>query len=165
LEKTTDHIKVPRDISRMLLADEAVLLAVKQSRWKALFTPDTILVTSQRVIRYSPWGFLGLRRDIVDYRFEDMANFKASHGLLFAKLTIGHRFMSENLVLEHLPKGRVADISRLVGEHIGRARGSMTSIQIPQAQPPQDALGVLRMRFARGEITKEQFEEMKRTLG
>jgi uncharacterized membrane protein len=27
-----------------------------------------------------------------------------------------------------------------------------------------DALATLKMRFARGEITKEQFEEMRRTL-
>jgi uncharacterized membrane protein len=29
---------------------------------------------------------------------------------------------------------------------------------------PQDALNVLKIRFARGEITKEQFEEMRHTL-
>ncbi len=34
------------------------------------------------------------------------------------------------------------------------------------APPQQDtALEVLRRRYASGEITKEQFEEMKRTLG
>ncbi len=33
-------------------------------------------------------------------------------------------------------------------------------------QPSQDsALEILRRRYAAGEITKEQFEEMKRTLG
>lgn len=33
-------------------------------------------------------------------------------------------------------------------------------------QPSQDsALEILRRRYAVGEITKEQFEEMKRTLG
>jgi hypothetical protein len=150
----------------MLLAGEDVLLAVRQSRWKALFTPDTILVTSQRVIRYSPSGFLGFRKDIEDYRYEDMANFKVSKGLMFATVTIGHRFMSESLVLDHLPKRRVADMSRLVEENIGRTRGSMTSIQIPQvpARGSPDALEVLRLRFARGEITREQFEDMKRSL-
>ena len=52
MEQTKDHIKIPRDVTKMLLAEEQVLLAVKQSRWKVLFNPDTIVVTSQRVIRY-----------------------------------------------------------------------------------------------------------------
>ena len=34
-EQTSVHVKVPRDVSKMLLADEHVLLAVSQSRWKA----------------------------------------------------------------------------------------------------------------------------------
>ncbi len=31
--------------------------------------------------------------------------------------------------------------------------------------PKQDALEVLKLRYARGEITREQFEEMRRDLG
>jgi hypothetical protein len=164
LEKNNARIDVPADIRRMLLANEAVLLTVKQSRWKALFTPDTIVVTSQRVIRYSPSGFLGFKKDIEDYRYEDMANFKVNKGLMFATVIIGHRFMSESLILDHLPKGRVADISKTVEENIGHIRGTMASIQVPPQAPRRDALETLRLRFANGEITKEQFEEMKRTL-
>jgi hypothetical protein len=36
MEKTTVYIKVPREVSKMLLAGEQVFLAFKQSRWKAL---------------------------------------------------------------------------------------------------------------------------------
>ena len=63
MEQTKANIKIPRDISKMLLVEEQALLAVKQSRWKVLFNPDTIVVTSQRVIRYSPSGFLGIHKD------------------------------------------------------------------------------------------------------
>jgi hypothetical protein len=83
--------------------------------------------------------------------------------LLFATVTIGHRFMSESLVLDRLPKGRIAGMARIVEESIVRARSNVASIQIPQA-PAGNALEVLRLRFARGEVTKEQYEEMKRTL-
>ena len=31
--------------------------------------------------------------------------------------------------------------------------------------PRTESLEILRARFARGEVTKEQFEEMRRTLG
>ena len=163
MKQTKMHIKVPRDVSKMLLADEQVLLAVRQSRWKALFTPDTIVVTGQRVIRYSPSGFMGLHKDIEDYRYEDMANFKISKGVFFATVIISHRFMSESLVLDNLPKGSMNSISRAVEENISRTRGGTITKQYPP-DSSQDALGTLKMRFARGEITKEQFEEKRHTL-
>ena len=163
VEQKTSHIKIPSDISKMLLTDERLLLSVKQSRWKVLFYPDTIVVTSQRVIRYSPSGFLGLHKDIEDYRYEDMANFKIGRGPFFATITISHRFMSESFILDNLPKNSISAISRAVEENIGRVRGSTPS-KVTATDQPQDALAVLKMRFARGEITKEQFEEMRRTL-
>ncbi len=43
------------------------------------------------------------------------------------------------------------------------ARGTATNVRPPgSAQTP---LEILRMRYAKGEITKEQFDEMKRDLG
>lgn len=147
----------------MLLADEQVLLAVRQSRWKVLFYPDTIVVTGQRVIRYSPSGFLGLHKNIEDYRYEDMANFKINKGIFFATVIISHRFMSESLVLDNLPKGSMNGISRAIAESISRVRGGSPTKQV-SADSSLDALGILKVRFARGEITKEQYEEMRHTL-
>lgn len=163
MEQTRAHVNIPRDVSKMLLAEEQVLIAVKQSRWKVLFNPDTIVVTNQRVIRYSPSGFLGIHKDIEDYRYEDMANFKISKGLFFATVTISHRFLSESLILDNLPKGSMNGISRTIGENIGRVRGGTTA-KVAAPETSQDALATLKMRFARGEITKEQFEEMRHTL-
>lgn len=163
MEQTKVHFKIPRDVRRMLLVEEQVLLAVKQSRWKVLFNPDTIVVTSQRVIRYSPSGFFGIHKDIEDYRYEDMANFKVSRGLFFATVTISHRFNSETLILNNLPKRSMTDISKAVEENIGRVRGGTTA-KIATAEAPLDALSTLKMRFAKGEITKEQFEEIRHTL-
>jgi hypothetical protein len=163
MEQIDARVKIPRDVSKMLLTDEQVLLAVKQSRWKVLFNPDTIVVTSQRVIRYSPSGFLGIHKNIEDYRYEDMANFKISRGLFFATVTISHRFNSESLILDNFPNGSMNGISKAVEENIGRVRGSTTARPV-QMNSSQDALATLKMRFARGEITKEQFEEMRRTL-
>jgi len=157
------RIKAPRDIRKMLLADEQVQMAVKQSRWRNLFTPDTILLTNQRVIRYSPHGFLGWRKSIEDYRYEDMANFKITKGIIFATVTIGHRFMSESLVLDGLPKGLMTDVSRVVEENIRRVRAGTPSPAASNAVI-QDALETLKMRFARGEISQEQFEKMRDVL-
>jgi hypothetical protein len=162
--KTT---KVPNAIKKILLSDEQVIAVIKQSRLKAAITPDSIIITDQRIIRCSP-SAMGLRKEIEDYRYEDIANLKIDKGILFATITVKRRFMSENLILDDLPKGQADYISRVIQENLRRTSGATTSPvatnqQVP-VTPPEDPLQVLKLRFARGDITKEQFEEMKRAL-
>jgi len=159
--------KVPNAIKKMLLTDEQVMAVVKQSRLKAAITPDSIIVTNQRIIRCSP-SALGLHKQIEDYRYEDIANLKIDKGILFATITAKRRFMSEDLILDKLLKGQADYISRVIQENLRRMSGATTSpVATNQQTPPtspEDPLQVLKLRFARGEITKEQFAEMKRAL-
>jgi hypothetical protein len=162
--KTT---KVPNAIKKILLPDEQVIAVIKQSRLKAAITPDSIIITDQRIIRCSP-SAMGLRKEIEDYRYEDIANLKIDKGILFATITVKRRFMSEDLVLDKLLKGQADYISRAIQENLGRmssaAKSPVTTNQQVSLAPPEDPLQILKLRFARGEITKEQFEEMKRAL-
>lgn len=162
-----EKVNVPKAIARMLFADEMVIAKIRQSRLKKLFTPDSIFVTNQRVILYMP-RTMGLRKTIEDYRYEDMANFKADRGILFSTIVITQRFMSNNLVLDALPKGKADEIARIIHEgiklysnnpdpHVASARPSFE-------QPADDPLDVLKMRYARGEISQQQYEEMKQIL-
>jgi hypothetical protein len=167
MNKEGKTLKVPNAIKKMLLADEQVLAVVKQSRLKAAITPDSIIVTNQRIIRCSP-SALGLHKQIEDYRYEDIANLKIDEGILFAAITAKRRFMSEDLILDKLSKGQADYISRVIQENLRRMSGPATSQVTTNQQTPatsaEDPLQVLKLRFARGEITKEQFEEMKRAL-
>jgi hypothetical protein len=160
-------IKIPKAIKKMLLADEQVMAVIKQSRLKAAITPDSIIVTNQRIIRYSP-SSLGLHKEIEDYRYEDMANLKIDKGIMFARIIVKRRFMSEDLILDNLPEGQVDYIFRLIQENLRRIGSAITSPITADQQTPltssEDPLQVLKLRFARGEITKEQFEEMKEVL-
>ena len=160
-------IEVPNAIKKMLLADEQVMAVIKQSRLKAAVTPDSIIITNQRIIRYSPTA-LGLHKEIEDYRYEDIANLKIDKGIVFANITIKRRFMSEDLILDNLPRGQVDYISRVIQENLRRMSSApaspVTTNQRVSPTSPEDPLQVLKLRFARGEITKEQFEEMKRVL-
>jgi hypothetical protein len=161
------RLKVPGAIKKMLLTDEQVMAVIKQSRLKAAITPDSIIITNQRIIRYSP-STLGLHKEIEDYRYEDIANLKIDKGILFATITAKRRFMSEDLILDKLLKGRADYISRLIQENLRRISSAPASLVAANQQTrltlPEDPLQVLKLRFARGEITKEQFEEMKRVL-
>jgi len=160
-------LKIPKAIKKMLLADEQVMAVIKQSRLKAAITPDSIIITNQRIIRYSP-SSLGLHKEIEDYRYEDMANLKIDKGILFATITVKRRFMSEDLILDNLPEGQVDYVFRLIQENLRRMGNATTSSVTTNQQTPltssEDPLQVLKLRFARGEITKEQFEEMKKVL-
>jgi hypothetical protein len=160
-------IKVPNTIKKMLLADEQVMAVIKQSKLKAAITPDSIIITNQRIIRCSP-SALGLRKEIEDYRYEDIANLKIDKGIMFATITVKRRFMSEDLILDNLPRGQADYISRVIQENLRRMSSApaspVTTSQRTPPTSPEDPLQVLKLRFARGEITKEQFEEMKKAL-
>lgn len=163
---TDKNIKVPKVINEMLYEDEEVITFISQSRLRNIVTPDSIFVTSHRVILYSPHT-LGLRKAIEDYRYEDMANFKVERGILFSTIKIKQRFMSNDLVLENLPKGSVDKIARVVHEGIRRC-GSGTK-PVTTAPPTiesesDDPLKVLKLRYAKGEISKTEYEDMKQLL-
>ena len=161
------EFKVPKAIRKMLLADEQALAMIRQSRLKAAVTPDYIIITNQRIIRYSP-STLGLHKEIEDYRYEDIANLKIEKGILFATITLRRRFMSQDLILDNLPAGKVDYVFRLIQENLKRiSSASVSPVTTDQQAPPispEDPLQVLKLRFARGEITREEFEEMKRVL-
>ena len=162
--KTT---RVPNAVRKLLLADEQVLAVIKQSRLKAAITPDSIIITDQRIIRYSPTA-LGLHKEIEDYRYEDIANLRIDKGIMFATITARRRFMSQDLILDKLLKDQADYISRVIQENLRRISGATISPGTTNQQTPvassEDPLQVLRLRFARGEITREKFEEMKRAL-
>ena len=160
-------MKVPKVIEDILHEDEEVITTIRQSRLKEVVTPDSIFVTNHRLIRYSPHT-LGLRKSIEDYRYEDMANFKVERGILFATIRIKQRFMSEDLILSNLPKDGVDQIARLVHEGIRRVGSGIKlgSATTPQHVEPQseDPMKVLKLRYAKGEISKEEFEDMRQFL-
>jgi hypothetical protein len=168
MDETLKPVKVPGVISRMLYEDEEVLAAIRQSRLKKLFTPDSIFVTNHRIILYLPQS-LGLRKTIEDYRYVDMANFKVDRGILFSTITITQRFMSNDLVLDGLPKVKADKIARVIHEGIrnlgsGAKPGSTAAYAGTESQP-DNPLNVLKLRYARGEISQQQYEEMKKILG
>ena len=130
---------------------------------KELITPDCIIVTDHRIIRYSP-SALGLHKDVETYLYKDMANFVVHKGLIFATMIIRSRMMSDNLVIDNLPKGQMDVITKSVNEAIRRARSPASISHSAASVPTEDPIKLLKVRLAKGEITKEQFEEMRKLI-
>jgi hypothetical protein len=157
-------IKVPKAIRNMLYTDEEVIASICQSRLKQRVSPASLFITNHRILCYRPSNF-GLRNSIEDYHYKDIANFKVDRGILWATINVKQRFSGNDLILGNLPKGNIDIISRLVQEAIRRiGEGDKPGSVAVAGLQSDDPMKVLKLRYARGEITKEEFEEMKQLL-
>jgi hypothetical protein len=158
-----DIESVPDSVKKMLESGEQVIGVLRQSRLKELVTPDTLIFTDRRIIRHAP-SSLGLKVATETYLYQDMATFTLSKGVLFCSITIRTRMMSDSLVVENLEKGPADAIAKAVNQQIQIARSMASSPQAVATNQPEDPLKVLQLRLVKGEITKEQFEELKKLL-
>lgn len=163
METQEEIVNIPKAIKNMLRPDEYVIAAAQQSRMRSLFTPDSIFVTNLRIIKYAP-SALGLRKAIEDFLYVDVANFKVNKGIFLARITIRMRYSSDDCILDNLPKGKMDTISRVINEGIRRATEKSAPSQQVAGPQSDDPLKVLKMRLAKGEISKEEYEEMKQLL-
>lgn len=154
------EIKVPKDIQKLLIPGEEVIHSVRQARLEQAVTPDSIFVTTHRIIIRRPTT-LGLRKNITDYRYVDMANTEIKKGIINSSIHIKMRFLSEDCCLKGIPNKSAMNIFRTIQERIQLSRGGF---QRSQPEGGEDPLQILRVRFARGEITEEEYLSMKRAL-
>jgi hypothetical protein len=150
------EIDIPRDITELLIPGERVLHAVRQARLEQAITPDSIFVTTHRIIVRRPTA-LGLKRNITDYRYVDMANTRMEKGLINSSIYIDMRFLSEECCLKGIPNKNAAQIFRTIQEQI-------TGTPSISHQQREDPLTILKIRFARGEITRDEYISMKQAL-
>jgi hypothetical protein len=154
------EIDVPKDIREVLIPSERVLHAVRQARLEQALTPDSIFVTTHRIIVRRPTT-LGLRRNITDYRYSDMANTKIEKGIINSSIHIEMRFLSEDCVLKGIPNKSASRMFRTIEEQITRTRGGLPLVEEP---PVEDPLKILKVRLARGEISRGEYQSLKKEL-
>jgi len=152
------EIEIPKDIKELLIPGEKVLHSVRQARLEQAITPDSIFVTTHRVIVRRPTT-LGLKRNITDYKYTDMANTKIKKGFINSTIIIKMRFLSETCYLRGIPNKSAVKIFRTIQERIANTKGILGS-----SHETEDPLRVLKLRYAKGEITREEYLSMKRDL-
>ena len=163
------EIEVPNEVQDILEFDEKVLYAVQQAgiggKVRGL---ESIVVTERRVIKMKP-KTLGLRADIRDYLYKDMANVKLNKGLLRSGIRIQMRFMSEDVRIENIPKDGANKVFKAIQNGIaGRIGGGSThspdeNISKSQLDVADQIKKLAELKDA-GILTKEEFQAKKEEL-
>jgi hypothetical protein len=162
---TGKQIAIPKVIRDTMTRDEEVLYAVQQARLKQAIAPDSIFITNKRIIIHRPYT-LGLRREMEDYKYEDMANTVIDQGIISSTIAIKMRFLSDDVVLESIPRNIAREIFKTIQDGIaGRldfTTEPITSESLNKGK--ENLLLVLQERYIKGEITKRHYESMKKEL-
>jgi len=167
------RIDVPEDVKKELIPGEKVLHAVRQARIEQPITPDAIIVTTERVMIRRPKLF-GFTASNKDFRYSDMGNVIVHKGVLNSTIRVKMRFLSDDLMLRAIPNSEAPAISSTIQEGIdGRfegmdGEGSKTyrtpRMETERGSSNEDLLKILKLRYVKGEITREEYERMKRDI-
>ncbi len=140
--------------------DEEVLMVIRQTKnplkpGSSLITPEIIFATTKKIIIRIPPA-LGLRHNVESYPYEQIVDVKLKKGIFSSAIDINVPDSIYDGYIEAIPKDEAEDLVKLIYEKMEEKRGS--------SPDDDDPLTILKKRFAKGEISKEEYEEMKSVL-
>jgi hypothetical protein len=175
--KTTKAIETPNAdaktrIDKMLTEDEQILINAEQSRMMpggSIATPNSIYVTNKRIIFRNPrmWG---LKIDLMDYAYEDLANVELHKGIFTTEIELTPRFNSEKVKLPAVSKDVAEELFGAIrkGMHGDFGLGNdATGNVVEQQQKPDEPISKLERLSAlkeKGIISDKEFEAVKTRL-
>ena len=155
-EKKIDEIM---QITDRLDNDEQVLMVIRQTKnplkpGSSLVTPDTIFATTKKIIIRDP-SALGLRQNIETYPYEQIVDLKLEKGMFSSSIDINVPGSLYNGYIDAIPNDEAEELLKVIYERMKKEKNTSSD---------DDPLKILKVRFAKGEISKEEYEEMKSTL-
>lgn len=161
-------INAPEEVEEELIPGEKILHAVRQARIEQLVAPDMIFVTTERVMLRKPdWTLVrGVNKD---YRYEDMGNVVVKRGFFNSCIHVRMKFLSYDFVLKAIPHDEARAISSTIQKGIdGRFQGmdgkETRKYRTQRTDASEDLLKILKYRYVKGEITHEEYEQMKNDI-
>ena len=148
-----------KKIVNRLDEDEKVILVIRQTKnplkpGGSLFTPDTIFATTKKIIIRNP-SALGLRQNVELYPYEKIVDVKLEKGMLSSAININVPGSIYNGYIDAIPKDDAEKLLKIIYKRM-KEKKTLSS--------DDDPLIILKKRFAKGEITKEEYEDMKSVL-
>ncbi len=158
---------VPKQVLKSLMPDEKVLACATESRLKNPIAPFSIVATNKRLIVLEPL-MGGLKHKLTDWQYSDIQNILHKSGLVLSQVGFDTRF-GQDFLFDNLEKSDARKVAEAAREMIMSARAPQAISMPEQAHPPsqtpnEDPVKVAKLRFARGEITKEELEEILNIL-
>lgn len=146
----------------MLEAVEVIKAVARQSKTAPggkLVAPKTIFATDKRVIIRNP-SMAGLRSETNSIPYSQVNNVKLEKGVFTSKVKISSGYFNKDKegYIDAIPKEKAARIVAVINEGIRNAQFQTTQT----GQNTQDPLTILKIRLAKGEITKKEYDELKK---
>ena len=166
---TGKEVEVPDDVQNILKFDEKILHGFQQAGIGGKISGlESIFVTDRRVIKVRPKTF-GMRSEISDYLYQDMANIKLNKGMLRSSIAIQMRFMSEDVSIENIPKDATNNIFKTIQNGIaGRMNSGQTQSHEGNASTAHIDVAEQIKKLAElkneGILTEEEFQTKKEHL-
>jgi len=150
--------EIPKQILELLLPDEEVVFCVQQSRLKSVAFPAAIAITDSRLIALAPSL---LKSAVEQWLFVDIQNVVVFTKIAFGDVQIIPRF-GDKVIFEGFTK---ADAKELARQAMAKIHTAMRSSTQPAPAPTspvvaEDPIQIAKGRFARGEITKDELDEI-----
>ena len=151
-----------KKISDWLEPGEEVVMSATQKRigGASIVSPTTVYVTEKRIIvkgrDQRMFGFTN------SYTWDEVSAVRYIRYALVYSLIIAVPGMDE-LQIDFLPKSKVKEIAGYADERTAEARKAASQPNITVVSE-DDPLTLLKKRFVKGEITKEEYDEMKKVL-
>ena len=168
-----DELEEIQRIANRLVKDEKVIFVAKQSRFKpggSKGSPDTLFVTSQRLIVRNP-SMMGMRENFSSVNYDRISSLNVKKGFFSSTLKI----MAEGFAgdIDAVDKGKAEKIMSYIEEKMNQATTSAvqssrtdttattTTTSNPQSSSAADELTKIARLKEQGILSEAEFNQMK----
>jgi len=163
-----DQSEIER-IKQILEAAEIIKTVARQSRIMpggSVITPNIIFATNKRLIIRDP-NTLGLRAGVESIPYSQINKVHLEKGAFTSELVmdVGQYETGDNKQkIPAILKKKAAEIIAIINGYVRSAQDFDTHTPNVIESKDNDPLKILKIRFAKGEITKEEYDEMESAL-
>ena len=156
-------------VKQMLEASEVIKVVARQSRIMpggSVVTPNIIFATNRRIIKRDPTS-LGLRSHVDSIPYSQINKVHLEKGMFTSeiKMDIGQYAADDNdQVISAIPKKKAEAIVATINEFLRGAQDMGNQNPAVSKTEDDDPLILLKKRLAKGEISAEEYVNLKKIL-
>lgn len=126
----------PDDVRGILGPNERVELYIREKIYRPRINVDSVIITNERIILRHPHA-LRLKKDYVDYNYQDIVNVILKRGFTRSSLRCTLRLGGDPLLLDDLPNSEAQKAYGIIRENLTRYQSPFT----PAAQGVSSVTG------------------------